>query len=91
MEMKKSILIKLTLLLALIVVNVIAASPGSACSLNITGPLGLNIVEPGTVDSTGNLCGVPGGAILGIPIPGGLTCGQVLSIAGLTIRVDCPN
>jgi hypothetical protein len=88
---KKSIPIKLALVLALIVVNVIAATPGSACSLNITGPLGLNIVEPGTVDSTGNLCGVPGGAILGIPMPGGLTCGQVIAIAGLTVNVVCPN
>jgi hypothetical protein len=91
MTMKKSIAIKLTLLLALLVVNVIAAPPGSACSLNIIGPLGLNIVEPGTVDSTGNLCGVPGGAILGIPIPGELTCGQTIGIAGLTITVSCPN
>jgi hypothetical protein len=91
MKTQKSILIKLTLLLALIVVNVIAATPGSACSLNITGPLGLNIVEPGTVDSTGNLCGVPGGSILGIPIPGGLTCGQVIAISALTVTVVCPN
>jgi hypothetical protein len=91
MKMKKSILIKLLLMLALMVTSVIAATPGSDCSLNITGPLGLNIVEPGTVDSTGNLCGVPGGAILGIPIPGGLTCGQVISISGLTVNVVCPN
>jgi hypothetical protein len=91
MKIEKSIVIKLMLVLTLMVVNVIAATPGSACSLNITGPLGLNIVEPGTVDSTGNLCGVPGGAILGIPIPGGLTCGQSIAIAGLSVNVVCPN
>jgi hypothetical protein len=91
MKTQKSILIKLTLLLALMVVNVIAATPGSACSLNITGPLGFNVVEPGTVDSTGNLCGAPGGAILGIPIPGGLTCGQTITIAGFRVDVVCPN
>jgi hypothetical protein len=88
---KKSIVIKLALLLALMVVNIIAATPGSACELRIRAPLGITIIEPGTVDSTGNLCGVPGGAILGIPIPGGLTCGQVISIAGLTVTVVCPN
>jgi hypothetical protein len=42
------------------VVNVMAATPGSAC---------------GTVGSTGNLCGVPGGAILRIPM---LTYGQAI-------------
>jgi hypothetical protein len=91
MKIKKSIVIRLMLVFSLMVTSVIAATPGSPCVLRIRGPLGISIVEPGTVDPTGNLCGVPGGAILGIPIPGGLTCGQVIAIAGLTVTVVCPN
>jgi hypothetical protein len=102
MKIKKSIPIKLMLVLALTVGTVIAATPGSACLLRATA-LGVSLDFPGTVDSSGQLCGVPnqgvnvGGII--IPVPGGFTCGTTVSfdpgpiLGGVDVLVEaiCPN
>jgi hypothetical protein len=96
----KSILIKLMLVLALTVVNVIAATPGSDCSVRAEAPLLGDFTFPGSVDSSGQRCGLPDGEIniLGIiiiPAPSGLPCGLMgeTATAGISVSLEviCPN
>ncbi|HKX27987.1 MAG TPA: hypothetical protein VJ302_09865 [Blastocatellia bacterium] len=69
-----------------------AATPGSACTLRVRSgfPLFINIVEPGNVTPSGLSCNPTSGNVLGIPLALGVTCGETISIAGLTVRAVCP-
>jgi hypothetical protein len=90
MKIKKSIPIKLMLVLALTVGTVIAATPGSACTITVdTGTLEIDL--RGTVDPSGQTC-----SLLGIPIGSSLTglpCGLGVFVFGLDnpVVTDCPN
>jgi hypothetical protein len=93
MKAKKGIFVKLVLTLALIAANVIAATPGSACTLVIdlddAGPLPPSGIT-GQVSSDGQRC-VP---TLPLPIPGleaGVGCGTAIRVGPALILSECPN
>jgi hypothetical protein len=102
MKIKKIIPIKLMLILALTVGTVIAATPGSNCTLRATA-LGLSLDFSGTVDSSGQTCSVAGGQVnvggITIPVPGGFTCDMTSSIVvdvlgtplDVSVEAICPN
>jgi hypothetical protein len=93
MKVKKSLLIKLGLVMSLLVVNVLAATPGSRCTINArVFPL-LNLTIPGRVSSTGNTCfpsiGLPD--ILA-PLRTGVACAVNDRVLGIIrVTVTCPN
>jgi len=78
------------LVLALLVINAFAATPGSYCTLEARGPLGVRIVDPGTVSPTGRSCAPTGDKLLFLPLGAGVTCGTQISVAGFTVRARCP-
>jgi hypothetical protein len=83
--------IMILLVLALLVVNVFAATPGSACSVTITGPLGLRVVEPGIVSPNGSACAPVGERFFGLPVGVGVSCGFQGRLLGVNVVSRCPN
>lgn len=79
------------LVLALLVINVFAATPGARCTVTITGPLGLRVVEPGVVSPNGSACAPVGERFFGLPIGAGVSCGFQGRIAGVNVVSRCPN
>jgi hypothetical protein len=78
------------LVLALLVINVFAATPGSPCTITATGPLGVRIVDPGWVSPTGRSCAPTGNQLLFLPLGAGVTCGTTVQVAGFRVRANCP-
>ena len=83
--------IMILLVLALLAFNVFAATPGAACYLYVTGPLGLRVVDPGYVNPTGRACGPTDGYVLNFPLGAGVNCGSTIKIANISVRASCPN
>jgi hypothetical protein len=95
MKVKKSLLIKLGLVMSLLVVNVFvfAATPGSSCTIRARVVPILNLTIPGRVSSTGNTCfptiGLPD--ILA-PLRSGVACNVNDRVIGvIRVTVTCPN
>jgi hypothetical protein len=79
------------LVLALFVINVFAATPGSRCNVRIRGPLGLDVNEPGVVSPNGSACAPVGERFFGLPIGLGVSCGFSGRLLGLSVTSRCPN
>jgi hypothetical protein len=93
MKAKNGIFIKLALALTLIVANVMASTPGSACALVIdpddTGPL-----PPSGITGQVSSDGQRRAPTLPIPIPGleaGVGCGTAIRVGPALILSECPN
>jgi hypothetical protein len=91
--MKKKMILKGGLLLSLLAANVLAATPGSRCTIRVTGLVNTTIA--GRVNSRGDIC-VPTAGLPPIlaPLSSGKGCGgNALLLAGGAIRVtaSCPN
>jgi hypothetical protein len=93
MSKRKSLLLKAGLLLSLLAVNVVAATPGSRCTIRarlILGIITLNI--SGRVAANGVTC-----RPLNIPplleaLGTGVACGSVDTVPGVAYyTVTCPN
>jgi hypothetical protein len=78
------------LVLALLVINVFAATPGSPCYVIVTGPLGLKVREPGIVSPNGSACAPVGERFFGLPIGVGVSCGFEGSLLGVRVKSVCP-
>jgi hypothetical protein len=93
MNKKKSLFIKLGIVLSLLVVNVLAATPGSRCSIRARA-LGISLTIAGTVSPSGNTC-FPSGPIPDIfaPLGTGVKCNTLDELIPPIIRVStsCPN
>jgi hypothetical protein len=92
MNLKKRILIKLGIVISLMVVNVIAATPGSSCMITVYSYYGI-FKSAGTVSADGTLC------IPNIPLSpnsmfaylnDGLPCNRTI-IWRFTNTASCPN
>jgi hypothetical protein len=92
MKRKKGLIIKLGILLSLMVVNVLAATPGSSCTIRATA-LGTRLTIGGRVSSNGRQC-VPTSVlpILFAPLNVGVDCGANDYVIGvIRATVTCPN
>jgi hypothetical protein len=93
LNMKKSLLIKWGLLLSLLAVNVMAATPGTSCTIRARVLGVLNVTLGGRVGSSGVFCQPTGGLpdIL-TPLGTGVRCGGVEYVIGI-IRASatCPR
>jgi hypothetical protein len=92
MNRKKSLIIKLVILLSLLTFNVVAATPGSNCLIRAK-VLGITVNVNGRVTASGNRC-VPLGLLptLLIPLSVGVDCGAVDYVLGIIkATVTCPN
>lgn len=92
MKMKKSLILKLGLVISLFVVNAYAATPGSRCTLSarILGVASISV--PGVVNNAGNAC-LPSIVLppLFKALQTGFNCG-VTSVIGLIVATaSCPN
>ena len=92
MKIKKSLIIKLGLAISLLVVNVLAATPGSRCTLSarILGVASISV--PGFVNNSGNAC-IPGVALPSLfrALQVGTQCGRTSVIGAIVATASCPN
>jgi len=90
--MKKRIILKAGLVLSLLVINIIAATPGSRCTINarILGVASLTI--PGRVNNAGNAC-LPTILLPSLfrALQTGLNCGRTSVIGAIVATTSCPN
>jgi hypothetical protein len=93
MSKRKSLLLKAGILLSLLAVNVVAATPGSRCTIRARLLLGLTtLTVSGRVAANGVTC-----RPLNLPavleaLGTGVTCGAVDTIPGVAnYTVTCPN
>jgi hypothetical protein len=94
MKVKKGLLIKLALVTSLLAVNVIAATPGSRCSINARILGIISVTLQGRVSSDGRVCfPLPGLPDILSPLGVGVLCGISTSIIPPAIIVTprCPN
>jgi len=82
--------IMILVVLSLLVINVFAATPGSRCTVTVTGPLGLKVVEPGVVSPNGSGCAPVGERFFGLPIGVGVSCGFQGRLLGVNVKSVCP-
>jgi hypothetical protein len=91
--MKKSLVIKLGLLLSLLAVNVMAATPGTSCTIRARVLGIISVTLGGRVGSTGVFCqpALPLPDLL-TPLGTGVRCGGVEYVLGLvTASATCPR
>jgi len=92
MKISKRTILKLGLVLSLLVINIIAATPGSRCTINARIPGVASLTIPGKVNDYGNAC-LPTILLPSLfsALQTGLNCGQT-SVIGLIIATSsCPN
>jgi hypothetical protein len=95
MNIKKGLLLKLTLLMSLLVVNAMAATPGSACTINARVLGIIRVALPGNVSANGQMC-VPLN-LLGLPdiltpLGTGVVCNRDEYVLGIIrVRATCAN
>jgi len=91
MKRKNSMLIKLGLLLTLLAINVMAATPGTTCTIRARTLLGLTITVSGVVSSNRNTCRPLSVPPLLEALSTGVRCGAIDTIPGvLYYTVSCP-
>jgi hypothetical protein len=93
MNRKKSLLIKLGILLSLLVVNVVAATPNSPCSIRASVLGIINVTIGGRVSANGRNC-VPTNILPDIltPLRTGVVCNMPPdNILGIKASANCPN
>jgi hypothetical protein len=92
MNRKKKLFIKVALVMSLLAINAVAATPGSPCSIRarVLGIVYANI--SGRVDASGNAC-TPN-ILLPAVLAGlrtGVFCGTTQVIGLITASSNCPN
>jgi hypothetical protein len=93
MNIKKRVLLKLALVMSLLAVNVIAATPNSACIINARVLGILNVALGGRVSANGQMC-VPTNILPDIltPLRTGVVCNRNEYLLGIIrVRANCPN
>jgi hypothetical protein len=92
MNRKKGLLVKLGILLSLLVVNVIAATPGSACTVRASIIGVINVTLGGRVSANGQNCVPLNLPDILTPLRTGVICNRPPdNIAGITASARCPN
>jgi hypothetical protein len=92
MSKKKSLLLKAGILLSLIVANVVAATPGSGCTIEARTILGVTIRVGGRVSANGASCVAGSLPDILSPLGSGVRCGARDTLPGLLYyTVSCPN
>ena len=91
MKLKKQTILKLGLVLSLLVINVIAATPGSRCTIRAKALL-TSLTIPGRVNNAGNAC-LPTIVLPSLfsALQAGLNCGQTSVIGLIVATTSCPN